>query len=338
MSSARCSIHWQVLACLSLSLCLALTTFAQEPQRDEPQTPRMIRKSGGVFQGSATRRVEPTYPPLAKAARISGSVVVEVTVGEQGDVISARAISGHPLLKDSAVAAAREWTFEQTKLEGVPVKVIGTVTFNFALGVPGEIEKLSEQLAANPNSPELHFKLGMAYSREDQADRAIYEYNEALRLKPDYTDAFFWLGRAHKGQGHYDSAIEAFKQALSLKPTDAEEVHMEIARSYLRLERLDEAVDAARSALVTKPDFTEADEAHALIGQVLITQGRHNEAVEYLTEAVKLNPNLTLHVYLGVAHAKAGDRDSAMNEYRFLKGKSPELADQLMKFLNKENR
>lgn len=67
---------------------------------------------------------------------------------------------------------------------------------------------------------------------------------------------------------------------------------MEIARSYLRRERLDEAVDAAKSALVTKPDFTEADEAHALIGQVLITQGRHNEAVEYLTEAVKLTPNL----------------------------------------------
>jgi TonB family protein len=73
------------------------------------------------------------YPPLAKAARISGAVVVEVTLDEQGEVISARAISGHPLLKESAITAARGWTFNPTQLSGVPVKVIGTITFNFSL-------------------------------------------------------------------------------------------------------------------------------------------------------------------------------------------------------------
>jgi len=93
----------------------------------------MIRKSGGVLQGEATRRTPPTYPPLAKAARVSGAVVVEVTVDEDGSVISARPISGHPLLKEAAVSAARSWRFTPTKLSGVPVKVIGTITFNFTL-------------------------------------------------------------------------------------------------------------------------------------------------------------------------------------------------------------
>jgi len=79
----------------------------------------------------ATTRVEPTYPPLAKAAGVSGAVLVEVTIDESGNVISASAVSGHPLLKDAAVAAAREWTFAPTKLAGNPVKVIGTITFNF---------------------------------------------------------------------------------------------------------------------------------------------------------------------------------------------------------------
>jgi protein TonB len=102
-------------------------------EKKPPEPPKIIRKSGGVFQGSATRRVEPTYPPLAKAARVSGSVVVEVTVDEGGSVISARAISGHPLLKDAAVNAARGWRFSPTMLTGVPVKVIGTITFNFNL-------------------------------------------------------------------------------------------------------------------------------------------------------------------------------------------------------------
>jgi protein TonB len=103
------------------------------PPKEEPkpEPPKIVRKSGGVLQGSATRRPTPTYPPLARAARVSGAVVVEVTVDEAGNVISARAISGHPLLKDAAVAAARGWKFTPTQLSGVPVKVIGTITFNF---------------------------------------------------------------------------------------------------------------------------------------------------------------------------------------------------------------
>jgi protein TonB len=84
-----------------------------------------------VLQGEATRRVTPTYPALARAARVSGAVVVEITIDENGNVISARPISGHPLLKDAATQAARGWKFNPTKLSGQPVKVIGTIQFNF---------------------------------------------------------------------------------------------------------------------------------------------------------------------------------------------------------------
>jgi protein TonB len=62
---------------------------------------------------------------------VSGAVVVEITIDEEGNVISARAMSGHPLLKDAAVAAARSWKFRPTMLSGQAVKVIGTITFNF---------------------------------------------------------------------------------------------------------------------------------------------------------------------------------------------------------------
>jgi TonB family protein len=93
----------------------------------------VVRKAGSVLAGSAIRRAEPLYPPLAKAARVSGAVVVEATVDEEGDVLSARALSGHPLLRDTAVAAARGWKFTATTLDGKPVKVVGTITFNFSL-------------------------------------------------------------------------------------------------------------------------------------------------------------------------------------------------------------
>jgi TonB family protein len=95
--------------------------------------PKVIRKSGGVLQGTAIRRVEPIYPPLAWVARVSGAVVVEVTIDEEGYVISATPVSGHPLLKEGATAAAMGWKFWPTKLQGVPVKVIGTITFNFQM-------------------------------------------------------------------------------------------------------------------------------------------------------------------------------------------------------------
>jgi protein TonB len=101
------------------------------PKVEAPAPPKVQRVSGGVLTGKATRRVQPPYPSMAKTAGIEGTVVVEVTVAEGGSVISARAVSGHPLLRDAAVGAARQWAFSPTLLSGVPVKVIGTIAFNF---------------------------------------------------------------------------------------------------------------------------------------------------------------------------------------------------------------
>lgn len=94
---------------------------------------KVIRKASGVLATSAIKRVDPDYPSLAKAANVSGTVQVEITVDETGNVISARAVSGHPLLKAAAVDAARQWQFSPTTLSGQPVKVAGTLTFNFEL-------------------------------------------------------------------------------------------------------------------------------------------------------------------------------------------------------------
>jgi TonB family protein len=60
-------------------------------------------------------------------------VQVQVTVSEEGRVIEASVISGHPLLRASALMAARQWVFEPTELSGVRVKVQGILTFNFRL-------------------------------------------------------------------------------------------------------------------------------------------------------------------------------------------------------------
>ncbi|MEP6902049.1 MAG: TonB family protein [Actinomycetota bacterium] len=87
--------------------------------------------SGGVLNGKATNLVKPTYPMAARAVRASGTVNVLVMVDEQGDVISASAVSGHPLLRASAVQAARASKFSPTILSGKPVKVTGVIVYNF---------------------------------------------------------------------------------------------------------------------------------------------------------------------------------------------------------------
>lgn len=84
-----------------------------------------------VLNGISTKLVKPVYPPSARAVRASGAVNVQVTIDELGYVISAAAVSGHPLLQSAAVKAARESKFTTTTLEGIPVRVTGIIVYNF---------------------------------------------------------------------------------------------------------------------------------------------------------------------------------------------------------------
>ena len=103
-----------------------------EPPPPEPKpTPPRAPISGGVLNGKAVHLVQPPYPPIARQAHASGTVVVQVLIDENGTVISAHAVSGHPLLQAAAVAAARASKFSPTKLSGQPVKVNGVIQYNF---------------------------------------------------------------------------------------------------------------------------------------------------------------------------------------------------------------
>ncbi|HWN10011.1 MAG TPA: energy transducer TonB [Pyrinomonadaceae bacterium] len=88
--------------------------------------------TGGMLNGKAISLPLPVYPPIAKQANASGSVMVQITIDEGGNVISANAVSGHPLLRAAAVMAAREAKFSPTKLNGEAVKVTGTLLYTFA--------------------------------------------------------------------------------------------------------------------------------------------------------------------------------------------------------------
>ena len=100
--------------------CLENCEKAQEPSKK-------------VSGGGLVTKMKAAYPPIAVAARASGKVLVQIVINEEGKVIAAQSISGHPLLQAAAVRAARESTFNPYLLEGAPTKVMGTLTYKFVL-------------------------------------------------------------------------------------------------------------------------------------------------------------------------------------------------------------
>lgn len=113
------------------------TTGGDAPPPPPPPTVKPTPKpapktvSGGVLNGKATSLPKPAYPAAAKAVRASGAVSVQVLIDESGRVVSASAVSGHPLLRSAAVGAAQGARFSPTMLSGQAVKVSGVITYNF---------------------------------------------------------------------------------------------------------------------------------------------------------------------------------------------------------------
>ena len=88
-------------------------------------------KIDGVQNGRALQMPTPTYPAIARAANAQGEVEVKVIISEEGTVIAAASISGHPLLQAASVSAARDAQFAPTLLHGKPVKVVGVLKYTF---------------------------------------------------------------------------------------------------------------------------------------------------------------------------------------------------------------
>ena len=109
----------------------AAVNIDEPPPPAATPTPPRAPISGGVLNGKAISLPKPAYPPIARAAHASGTVVVQVLIDENGSVVSAKALSGHPLLQAVAVSAARQARFSPTKLSGQPVKVTGVIQYNF---------------------------------------------------------------------------------------------------------------------------------------------------------------------------------------------------------------
>src|SRR5437660_4636907 len=92
-----------------------------------------VRVSQGVSQGLLIKKVQPSYPPLARQARIQGTVTLQAEISKDGTIENLRLISGHPMLAPSAIEAVKQWRYKPYMLNGEPVAVETTVMVNFPL-------------------------------------------------------------------------------------------------------------------------------------------------------------------------------------------------------------
>ncbi len=98
-----------------------------------PPPPAPVRVGGNIIAPTRVKNVDPIYPPIALSAKVTGIVILEAIIGLDGKVSDVTVLRGAALLDDAAINAVRQWEYTPTLLNGVPIRVVMTVTVNFTL-------------------------------------------------------------------------------------------------------------------------------------------------------------------------------------------------------------
>jgi protein TonB len=108
--------------------------------------PKKVFISAGVAVGMIAKKVVPVYPPVALAARVQGTVVLQATISKTGEITDLKVVSGPALLQSAAIDAVQQWQYKPYLLNGEPVEVETTINVIFSLGI---------QPPATPNTPQV---------------------------------------------------------------------------------------------------------------------------------------------------------------------------------------
>jgi TonB family protein len=194
----RCNVAW---VALGFAVCLTNRTSAQCPQG--------TLKS--VAEGQPCARVDPVYPPLARAARVQGTVVLKVTISKTGDVQKVSLISGHPLLVSAAIDAVKHWKFRPYVSNGSPAKVETTAQVNFVF----EQGAAPSSQLSNSDLKDKSDKI-RALLREGKFDEAEPLARECIRQVPADISFLGQLERILNGQGKFREADELRDQVQTI--------------------------------------------------------------------------------------------------------------------------
>jgi protein TonB len=265
-----------------------------QPLRGGP-TPRVIK------------RVNASYTAEALRAGVQGSVMVEVTIDPQGKVSDTKVTRSIPLLDAAAVAAARQWEFTPTIIDGTPVPAIATIELSFNMAPPPTPPASDRGLAVPaptaPASPggitvDADVDAAMQQLQRRQYEDALKAFRQANdRRGRGCAICYLGMARAYESMGAAKNVIESCDRALAIASTDKV---LEIQARQLKAvalqdlgqgkdpKRLRDAEDELRAALAL--DST-ASYLHFNLGVVLLREGRDADGVAALKEELVIRPN-----------------------------------------------
>lgn len=138
MTLTRFVLFIALVSCAG-SLCAQYGRPQSTPTPKSEPTPDITKL--GVFgktqvdaktaEEQVSKRVEPVYPPAAQEAKIQGDVIVHVMIDKKGHVAKVKAMTGHPMLMDAALTAARRWEYVPFYIDGKPIDVETNIIFKF---------------------------------------------------------------------------------------------------------------------------------------------------------------------------------------------------------------
>jgi TonB family protein len=188
-----------------------------------------------VAEGEPIKQVYPDYPELARIMQITGAVNVAIAIDRKGNVATARAVSGPQMLRDAALAAARQWKFSETRVGGKPVEGSRVLTFNFKLAAkasapdPKEtatqtdkdqelktaLDMVKKSLAVDPKNTLLLSSTGWIYFHLGQLDEAERYLSEAAKHEPKNSEVQERFGDVCFSLARKIEAEQAWRKALS---------------------------------------------------------------------------------------------------------------------------
>ena len=338
------------------------------------QRTTVVYKTSDELLKEIVKWQEPERPLAARQARVGGLVVVYLEVDERGNVVSAKIVTGDPLLDAVMLNAARAWKFRPAKVNNVPVRLAGTIDHYFPFTddlLEKTINDLEVQVRKEPAAAETHCELanayiearryedallllstairinpecgdaylsrGHAYSLLNSREKALEAYTEASRLDPDSSLVFHSLGLANFALGKYEEAVKAFKHSLEADGPITTSYFM-LGKCYVILKRPAEALEPYKAGLAKRP---ESDVGHYGLGEAYLALEQYPEAINEFKQAIKLAPlgrELRFRFSLCLAYLGAGDKESALKEYKILKPFGGDEAEELLRAIKIANK
>jgi TonB family protein len=264
-----------------------------------PSATPAIQPIRGGPPPAALKRVNASYPAEAMRAGVQGAVAVEVTIDPHGKVSDAKVARSIPLLDSAAIAAARQWEFTPTIVDGKPVSVIATIELTFNMAPPPATTTTTTTPAlAGGVTVDADVDAAMQQLQGRKYEDALKAFRQANdRRGQSCAICYVGMARAYETMGAAKNVVESCDRALAVVGADKflaiqarqlKAVALQDLAQGKDQKRLREAEDELRAALALEPT---ANYLHFNLGLVLLREGRDADGVAELKEELSIRPN-----------------------------------------------